>query len=208
MPDGVHQKSMHHPHRRALLQWIAMGPLLASCSPHDSKLPPELALEPVDTPAQQYAALRKFARGIAFGQPVSEYSVYVVFDPQCLHCARLWQEARPLLANVSFIWVPVKFFDALSAAQAAVLLGASDPLELMDGHEAAILNRAKGIDAPDAISQELQTAIDINTALVNRFRVLAVPYVVARNHTTSQYIRREGVMSREVFQKFLGIGSR
>ena len=195
----------------SLLQWalvLAWGLFVCACSPPDNTAKAALEAEPTKTPAQQYAALGKWAKGIAVGPAVSDYTVYVLFDPQCLHCARLWEESQPLLATVRFVWVPVAFFDGGSRAQSAALLGSTKPREEMDRMVADVLARKASPSAPADVPAYLDAVITANTDLINRFHVLAVPYVVARNQTTSEYVARQGGMSRAVLQKFLGLGSR
>ena len=42
------------------------------------------------------AAIEAEARGFTVGSPMSARTVYVFFDPQCPHCAALWEAAKPL----------------------------------------------------------------------------------------------------------------
>jgi thiol:disulfide interchange protein DsbG len=187
------------------LTLCAIAFALAACNQTEAPSP---APQPVKTPQQQYEALKQSAKGIAVGPATSQYTVYVMFDPQCLHCARLWEESLPLQATVRFVWVPVTFLDSRSVAISAALLSSTHPMEDLGRQEAAVLKRAEGLVGPVPVPPYLETIIKANTDLINRFRVLAVPYVVARNQSTSEYVAREGVMSREVLTRFLGLGSR
>lgn len=182
--------------------------LLAGCSPADKPAPASVAPPSYKTPAEQYAALAQMAKGIAAGPATSDYTVYVVFDPQCLHCARLWAESQALLATVRFVWIPVAFFDAHNTAGAAALLGSSNPREDMDQFAASIMAHAGGTPVPEQVPPYLDAVVRANTELVGRFHVLTIPYIVARNQTSSLYVTHEGGMSKEVLKNFLGIGSR
>jgi thiol:disulfide interchange protein DsbG len=182
--------------------------LLAGCSPKVDSTSVAGPTELVSTPAQRYAALVKGARGISIGPKVSDYTVFVMFDPQCLHCARLWEESKGLTDTIKFVWVPVNFFDGNSKDQSALLLGSKSPREDMDRVLSSVAARMESTPAQDAVSPELEASIKSNTDLINRFHVLAVPYVVARNQTTSEYVARQGGMSREMLKRFLGVGSR
>jgi thiol:disulfide interchange protein DsbG len=200
-------------------QWTAVGltlliassigtPLIAGCSPKDDAPPAAASTELVRTPAEQYAALAKGAKGVSFGPNVSDYTVFVMFDPQCLHCARLWEESKGLTDTVKFVWVPVNFFDGNSKGQSALLLSSTRPQEDMDRVLSSVAARSVATPVQDAVPPYLEAIINSNTDLINRFHVLAVPYVVARNQTTSEYVARQGGMSREMLKRFLGIGSR
>jgi len=182
--------------------------LLAGCSPKVNSTSVAGPTELVSTPAQQYAALVKGAKGISIGPKVSDYTVFVMFDPQCLHCARLWEESKGLTETIKFVWVPVNFFDGNSKTQSAMLLGSSSPREDMDRVLSPVAARMGSTLPQDAVAPYLDASIKSNTDLINRFHVLAVPYVVARNQTTSEYVARQGGMSREMLKRFLGIGSR
>ena len=188
---------------------VYLGALqVVGCTPRGDPAPPTVVTESVKTPAGQYAALVKDAKGISIGPEVSAYTVYVMFDPQCLHCARLWDDSKTLTGTVKFVWVPVNFLDGSNKSQSALLLGSSHPVEDMDRMMSAVLARTSGASSQDAVPPALEASIKSNTELINRFHVLGVPYVVARNQTTSEYVAREGGMSKEMLKQFLGIGSR
>ncbi len=188
---------------------LSLGALLiAGCSPKVDSTSAVVQTESLKTPAEQYAALVKVAKGIPVGPKVSSYTVFVMFDPQCLHCARLWEESKGLTETVKFVWVPVNFFDGNSKAQSAMLLGSTSPQEDMDRVLSSVAARSEAMPAQDAVPPYLDAVIKSNTDLINRFHVLAVPYVVARNQTTSDYVARQGGMTREMLKRFLGVGSR
>jgi thiol:disulfide interchange protein DsbG len=180
----------------------------AGCSPTGETPTTVVLTEPVKTPAGQYTALVKGAKGISFGPQASDYTVFVMFDPQCLHCARLWEESKQLTETIKFVWVPVNFFSGNSKSQSALLLSSSNPREDMDQVMSSLLTRSETSSAQDAVPPYLDASIKSNTELINRFQVLAVPYVVARNQTTSEYVARQGGMSKEMLRRFLGVGSR
>jgi thiol:disulfide interchange protein DsbG len=193
----------------ALLIALCLGAqLIAGCSSKEDAATAAVSTETVKTPADQYAALASGAKGVSIGPKVSDYTVFVMFDPQCLHCARLWDESKGLTGTVKFIWVPVNFFDGNSKAQSAMLLSSANPMEDMDRVMSSVLSRSANMAPQEEVPPYLEATIKSNTDLINRFRVLAVPYVVARNQTTSDYVARQGGMSREMLKKFLGVGSR
>jgi thiol:disulfide interchange protein DsbG len=182
--------------------------LIAGCSPKGDKKQAAVTTEKIKTPTEQYAALLKNAKGVSIGPKVSDYTVFVMFDPQCLHCARLWEESKGLPETVRFVWVPVNFFDGNSKTQSALLLSSISPREDMDRVMSTVLARTGTAPDEEVIPPSLEAIIKTNTDLINRFHVLAVPYVVSRNQTTSEYVARQGGMSREMLKRFLGIGSR
>jgi DNA-binding phage protein len=78
----------------------------------------------------------------------------------------------------------------------------------MDRVMSTVLARTGTVTQEEVVPPYLEAIIKTNTDLIIRFHVLAVPYVVARNQTTSEYVARQGGMSREMLQRFLGLGSR
>ena len=48
--------------------------------------------------------------------------IYVFFDPQCPHCAALWENIKPLKSQVRLVWIPVGLIGEKSVAQGAAIL--------------------------------------------------------------------------------------
>ena len=89
-----------------LLISLSMGSaLFTGCSPKGETSLATVPTELVRTPTEQYAALAKSAKGLSIGPKASDYTVFVMFDPQCLHCAPLWEEFKGLKDTVKFVWV-------------------------------------------------------------------------------------------------------
>ena len=62
------------------------------------------------------AAIEAEAKGFTVGSTMSTRTVYVFFDPQCPHCAVLWQAAKPLKSQAKFVWIPVGIINKTSVA--------------------------------------------------------------------------------------------
>jgi len=88
---------------------------------------------------------------------MSARTVYVFFDPQCPHCADLWESAKPLKAQAKFVWIPVGLVSKASTAQGATLLAAADPAAAMEAHETSMRAQSGGISAGGDI--EAQRAV-------------------------------------------------
>ncbi len=61
--------------------------------------------------------------------------VIVVFDPQCYWSNNFWKTSRLLEDKVHFIWYPVCVSADYSTAQAASILAADNPWEVLRVHE-------------------------------------------------------------------------
>lgn len=178
----------------------ALALVLAGCSPQDST---DQTAAP--RPAQPYEAVASQAKGFAVGAMMSANAVYVLFDPQCPHCARLWEASVPLHNKVKFVWIPVAFINAKSAPQGAALLSAANPTELMAAHEKSMLAGTGGISASASIPSELALAIKNNTQLFNSLGVESVPYMLAKNLRTGELVTHNGALASPALADFLGV---
>lgn len=181
-----------------LLCGVAL-PFLAACSPDNSPDKAPLAQ------GQAYDALAKDARGITVGAMMTSNVVYVMFDPQCPHCAHLWQDIQPLTKKLKFVWVPVAIVGAGSAPQGAALLASATPAQALAAHEAAVLDGNAAVLSAADVPSDIEAAVKKNTDLFNRMGVESVPYIVARNRTTGEVVTHMGAMGSEELAQFLGL---
>lgn len=180
----------------------ALAIVLTGCSRQDS---PDTTPVAASTPAQPYDAVATQGKGFTVGAMMSANAVYVLFDPQCPHCGRLWEASVPLHGKIKFVWVPVAIMNPKSAPQGASLLAAANPAELMAEHEKSLLNGAGGIAASASIPADLEQALKNNTALFNSLKVESVPYVLAKNLRTGQVVTHSGAMETPALAEFLGV---
>ena len=179
---------------------LAAGLVLGACK--DSPEPPAAAAKATSS-AVSVTAIQAEARGITVGSPMSARTVFVFFDPQCPHCAALWQSAKPLKSQAKFVWIPVRLLNNTSQTQGAALLAAKDPVAAMDEHEAAILANQKGDVAGDGEAQK--EAVSKNTALFNRFGFQSVPSIVALHAQTGAVLSHEGALPTAELAGLLGL---
>ena len=175
--------------------------LLSACkeSPGTAEPPKQAKAAPVSI-----AAIEAEARGFTVGSAMSVRTVYVFFDPQCPHCAQLWQWAKPLKSQAKFVWIPVGLISKTSEAQGATLLAAKDPVSAMDQHEASIMAKTGGISA-SGDTEALKAAVVKNTALMTRFGFASVPSIVALHAQTGALVTREGGLPTPALAGFLGL---
>ena len=88
--------------RHLVLPLLASLALLSACSREDTGAPAtaSVATTPIEA-AQALDVLAAQGKGFAAGKILSANAVYVLFDPQCPHCARLWEASMPLHGSVS-----------------------------------------------------------------------------------------------------------
>ena len=168
---------------------------LTACSKEEGATP---AASPATTPptgtSRQAFEAASRGTGFAVGPSMATRTVLVFFDPQCPHCAALWQASRPLLDRIRMVWMPVAFINASSAPQGALLLAAQDPRALMDRHEELLANGAGGLAVPGPAEAELLTKIKANTELWKDLGGSSVPYLVYRTGVDGRYGVQAGGM--------------
>ena len=188
--------------RRTLAAGLGGAFVLAACG-RDSDAPAQSAAPAAGTPVSVEAVAAE-AKGFNVGSTMSTRVVYVFFDPQCPHCAALWEAARPLRPQARFVWIPVSLLNAKSAPQGAAIMNAADPVAAMDQHEQSLRAQQGGIAAmnvPDAQKEVVQR----NTEVFNRFGFGSVPTVVAKHAQSGQVVTVEGSVPTAVLAQRLGL---
>jgi len=145
------------------------------------------------------------ASGFTVGNMMATRVVYVMFDPQCPHCGRLWETSKPLSSQVKMIWSPVRFAGEMSGRQAAALLGSKDPVAEMDAHERSLDAKRGGLVPPSDIPAELVAKVTANTELMREIGAASVPFLVYKNPTTGQSASFEGALETADLKKLLGL---
>jgi thiol:disulfide interchange protein DsbG len=184
-----------------LICLLAASLLMSACKDSPSASTPAAKAE---TSAISTAAINAEAKGFTVGSPMSVRTVYVFFDPQCPHCAVLWQTAKPLKAQAKFVWIPVALLNKTSEAQGAALLAAKDPVAAMDEHEASMTAKTGGITAMGDLDAQ-RAIVKKNTELMNRFGLASVPSIVGTHAQTGLLVTREGAMATPELANFLGL---
>ena len=149
-------------------------------------------------------AIEAGAKGFNVGSTMSTRTVYVFFDPQCPHCAALWEAARPLKPQARFVWIPVALINDKSAPQGAAIMNAPDPVAMMDQHEVSLRNKQGGVAAM-GVSDAQKDIVKRNTDLMNKFGFGGVPTVVAKHAQTGQIVTLEGSAPTAVLAQRLGL---
>lgn len=144
-------------------------------------------------------------KGFTVGAMMSAQPVYVLFEPQCPHCGRLWEASKELQSKVKFVWIPVAFNQGKSLAQAATLLSATNPLETMNEHEKSLLGGTGGISASSSIPPDLEAGIKANTQLLTTLGQDSVPFLVAKNRRTGEIVSHSGAMDTAALAQLLGV---
>jgi thiol:disulfide interchange protein DsbG len=184
-----------------LVAALAASLLLSGCK--DSTQPASDAKAAATVPVS-LPAIQAEAAGFTQGSSISARTVYVFFDPQCPHCAALWNAAKPLRSQAKFVWIPVALMNKTSETQGAALLAAKDPVSAMDEHEASMTAGKGGIAAAGDIEAQ-RAVVRKNTALINRFGFASIPTIVGQHAQTGVLVTREGGLPTPELAKLLGL---
>ncbi|MDB5942718.1 MAG: dsbG [Ramlibacter sp.] len=187
-----------------LLTCALLASLLALAGCKDARETAAPAAAAASATPVSIPAIATQAKGFTVGSTMSVRTVYVFFDPQCPHCAVLWNEAKPLKSQAKFVWIPVGLLNASSTPQGAALLAAPDPAAAMDAHEASMKERKGGITASGEL-QAQKAAVEANTKLMNSLQFNGVPTVVAKHAVTGDLVVKEGSMSTAMLAAALGL---
>lgn len=193
-----------NPTRRSLLRLLpaaAAALALAACkdSPSAGGGAKPAGGEPVslDTIAQQ-------AQGFSVGPAMATRVAYVFFDPQCPHCAALWESARPI-RSVRFVWLPVGLLGPASGKQGAAILAAPDPAAAMEAHERSMAAKQGGITAM-GVPSDKEAAVAANGKLMDRYGFASVPVIVTKG-AGGQAVVREGSLPTAELAALLGVAA-
>lgn len=195
--------------RHFALPLLASLSLLAACSKQETAAPTTSVAAADTAPiaaSQALDVLASQARGFAAGKILSTNAVYVLFDPQCPHCARLWEASVPLHDRAKFVWLPVAIMNAKSAPQGAAIMTAANPVQAMADHEKSLLAGTGGTSASADVAPDVLAAIKSNTVLLERLGATSVPYIVARHQGSNQVVMQAGANDTRALAAFLGIG--
>ena len=130
-------------------------------------------------------------------------TVYVVFDPQCPWCAKLWDSAKPIAERVRFVWLPVAVLNPRSEPQGAAILAAANPVETMEANEARL---PKGGLPIDTLAPPMAAREDVwsNSRIYRRTGGRTVPFAVYRD-AQGQAVIIPGYLPPEELKRALGL---
>ncbi|RZL11309.1 MAG: DsbC family protein [Rubrivivax sp.] len=139
------------------------------------------------------------------GALMAAHIAYVFFDPNCPHCAELWNASKPLAGKLKMVWIPVALLGKTSAPLGATLLSAPDPAAAMAEHERSLLARQGGIVANTAASGDVLAKVQANTELFQRLKADSVPLIVFRNARTGAHGQHAGSLATAELAALVGV---
>ncbi len=130
--------------------------------------------------------------------------VYVVFDPQCRYCVKLWQAAKPISRQVRFVWMPIALLNSKSEPQGAAILSAPNPASTMEAHEASF--SSGGLAAGSMkIDDAAREAVRVNSRVFRNHSGATVPTMVFRHRGSGQHWAVAGALDGDALKSALGL---
>ena len=98
---------------------------------------PDMPTVPTDFNAERcFVELQDAGDGVVFQGPKNGPVVRLAFDTQCPWCVWQYEQLKPFLKQVTFIWHPVAVLNPWSELQGAAILSAKDRKAKFLEHEA------------------------------------------------------------------------
>ncbi|MDO5532373.1 hypothetical protein [Sutterella sp.] len=199
----------HSFNRRSFL--AAAGALAAAALPaaHAAEKKrewPKMPDVPTDfNPERCFVELAEKGEGVVFEGPKGAPVVRIVFDPQCQWCVWEYNQLKPFLGKVTFIWHPVAVLNPNSEPQGAAILSAADPKAKFLEHEAHFRDeKFKGLDIRgQEFPWEKRVKVWENSKAFRRAAGNSVPfgaiqmpdgrYIAMPQSTTAEFAKLTGV---------------
>lgn len=119
------------------------------------------------------------------GNPNAKHSAYVVADPNCIYCHKLYQLTRPAVksGDLQLRWIWVGFLRDSSPGIAKAMLAAKDPAAAMAQNEDQFneSQEAGGLPPLDNASAEVDAKYAKNMAFLNKYQFPGTPVLIYQN---------------------------
>ena len=138
------------------------------------------------------------------GNMMAANQAYVLFDPQCPHCAKLWAETKKI-NGLSVNWIPVGFLNQKSTQQGAVIISSPDAAKLMNVHEELLSNNLGGMVTENVPAEGIKKITQNTEFFKNNFD--SVPVMIYQNSKTKEYGIIGGSVPKETIIDKLGLPS-
>ncbi|HKJ07850.1 MAG TPA: thiol:disulfide interchange protein DsbG [Gammaproteobacteria bacterium] len=117
---------------------------------------------------------------IAEGAKSPKTVVYVMADPHCPYCHAFWLASQPYeKVGLQVRWIWVAYLRQDSAAKAAAILGAKDPVAAMNRHEKTFTEG--GIAPLKHPDPKILDKIKANTALMEQYDIQGTPAIIYKD---------------------------
>lgn len=117
--------------------------------------------------------------------------LYVVFDTQCGYCQQMYKASRAVLDEVTIRWVPVGFMGEGSLHQAAQIVDAENPVEVLATFE-------RGGSVSGSPSTEAMNIVTENSNLIQSLGIKSTPNTIYRDENGEAHIKRGALRAADI----------
>lgn len=167
---------------------------------------PSLPEIPTDfNPERCFVELEEKGKGVVFEGKKDAPVVRIAFDTQCPWCVWQFEQLKPWLGRVTFIWHPVAVLSPWSDQQGAAILSAKDPKATFLEHEAHFHDeKFRGLDVRGKdYPFDVKKIVWENSKAFRRAAGVSVPFGVIKT-TDGKYIPMPQCTTAE-FAKLSGL---
>ena len=140
----------------------------------------ETYIEP-ESSRQAYDAVHNTAY-IQQGDNDAPHKLYVVVDPNCTYCHRLYDQLQPLIKQntLAVRWVVVGFLKSSSKRRALTILGSQHPLEAMQRNEAGFNEKTEsgGLKPEDNPGDQASRKLARNMQFMRKQQIMGTPALI------------------------------
>jgi thiol:disulfide interchange protein DsbG len=119
------------------------------------------------------------------GSSTAPHQAYVLFDPNCIYCHRLFQLLQPTIqaGNLAVRWVPVAFLKETSAGRAYAILSSPDPLAMLLQNESNFNESTEdgGVPPLNSPSTKVAEQLKNNMAFLTETQLTATPAILYKS---------------------------
>jgi thiol:disulfide interchange protein DsbG len=119
------------------------------------------------------------------GSPQAPHKAYVIFDPNCVYCHRLYAALQPQIASgqLTVRWVPVGFLKSSSPGKAYAILSAQNPVQALQKNEQNFNEAIEegGITPVKNPSAAIKDQFNKNMQFMVQNQITATPVILFKN---------------------------
>lgn len=123
------------------------------------------------------------------GSNTAPHQMYVIFDPNCIFCHRLYEALQPFIqkGQLAVRWLPVAFLKASSTGKAYALLSSPKPLDMLEQNEKNFNEATEdgGIPPLNTPSAAVQQQLQNNMAFLTEAQITAAPALLYKTNNGS-----------------------
>ncbi|MCX7123792.1 MAG: thiol:disulfide interchange protein DsbG [Gammaproteobacteria bacterium] len=121
------------------------------------------------------------------GSSKAAHQAYILFDPNCIYCHRLFEALQPAIQSgiLAIRWIPVAFLKESSAGRAYAILSSPNPLAMLLQNETNFNESSEDGGTPplNSPSLKVQQQLKNNMAFLTETQLTTTPAILYKSQT-------------------------